>query len=78
MSTGALFSKVLLTLKTNSQRTAQVFFILFSEGHATAREKFRKSRENFSEVERIFFEAKRKNFGFCSGLREKIRDVDQF
>ena len=37
MSTGALFSKALLTLKTNSQRTAQVFLILFSEGLATAR-----------------------------------------
>lgn len=64
MSTGVLFSKVLLTLKTNSQRTAQVFLILFSEGHATAW---------------IFFEAKReKKINFYSGLREKIQDVDQF
>ena len=56
MSTGALFSKALLTLKTNSQRTAQVFLILFSEGHATAW---------------IFFEAKRKKLSFFSGLMTK-------
>ena len=64
MSTGALFSKVLLTLKTNSQRTAQVFF-----NPVLRRTRYRVD----------FFEAKReKKINFYSGLREKIQDVDQF
>lgn len=51
-----------LTLKTNSQRTAQVFLILFSEGHATAW---------------IFFEAKRKKIKFFFWLDDQARALQR-
>ena len=53
---------MLLTLKTNSQRTAQVFLILFSEGHATAW---------------IFFEAKRKKIKFFFWLDDQARALQR-
>ena len=56
MSTGALFSKVLLTLKTNSQRTAQVFF-----NPVLRRTRYRVD----------FFEAKRKKLSFFFWLDDQ-------